>query len=56
MGVVVLKKGHLKKDYLEGLNELDKKLKVLNAYKYCGIIKLREDPVEYQKKLRDEWR
>lgn len=56
MGVVILRKGYLKKDYLESLNEIDKKLKVLDAHKYCGIIKLQEDPVEYQKKLRNECR
>ncbi len=26
-----------------------------NALKYCGIIKLREDALAIQKRLRDEW-
>lgn len=24
--------------------------------KYCGILKLKEDPLAIQKRLRDEWR
>lgn len=27
----------------------------LDAYKYCGVITLAEEPLEIQKKLRDEW-
>ncbi len=26
-----------------------------DAFKYCGIIKLTEDPLEFQKRIRDEW-
>ena len=29
--------------------------KLFNAKKYNGIIKLKEDPLEIQKKLRNEW-
>ncbi len=29
--------------------------KVFDAYKYCGVIKLKEDPLVTQKRLRDEW-
>lgn len=29
--------------------------KKLSAEKYLGIIKLQEDPLEYQKRMRDEW-
>ncbi len=31
------------------------KNKAFNAHKYCGIIKLKEDPLELQKKWRNEW-
>ncbi|MBV6441370.1 MAG: hypothetical protein EPGJADBJ_03054 [Saprospiraceae bacterium] len=29
--------------------------KRLQAKKYSGAIKLREDPLKYQKRIRDEW-
>jgi hypothetical protein len=29
--------------------------KGFDAYKYCGVIKLTEDPLEFQKRIRDEW-
>ncbi len=29
--------------------------KVLKAKKYCGTLKLKEDPLVIQKRLRDEW-
>ena len=32
-----------------------KKLKGINAYKYCGVIELKEPPHEIQKRLRSEW-
>jgi len=31
------------------------KAKGVNALKYCGKIKLKEDPLLIQKKLRNEW-
>jgi hypothetical protein len=29
--------------------------KLLKASKYCGVLQLREDPLVYQKRIRDEW-
>ena len=26
-----------------------------DAFKYCGVIKLKEDPLAIQKAMRDEW-
>ena len=26
-----------------------------DAFKYCGVIKLKDDPLVIQKKMRDEW-
>ncbi len=55
--VLVLNKGASKKD----IDLINKKLnqipsrKKLDAKKYCGVIKLKEDPLAIQKKLRDEW-
>ena len=28
----------------------------LNLNKYAGVIKLNQDPLEYQQQIRDEWR
>lgn len=30
--------------------------KGVDTKKYCGVLKLKEDPLTIQKKLRDEWR
>ena len=55
--VLILEKGASKKQ----MEQLDKKLKQLparkkiDAKKYCGVIKLKADPLTIQKKLRDEW-
>jgi hypothetical protein len=29
--------------------------KVFHAIRHCGVIKLREDPLAFQKRVRDEW-
>lgn len=29
--------------------------KLLKAAKYSGTLKLKEDPLHYQKRMRDEW-
>ncbi len=55
--VLVLKKGASKKE-IEQINEkLGQRAlrKTLNTKKYCGVIRLKEDPLAIQKKLRDEW-
>jgi len=55
--VLVLKKGASKKE-IEKLNEKLKQLpskKKMEAKKYSGFLKLDEDPLVIQKKLRDEW-
>lgn len=31
------------------------KKKHFDAHQYCGVIKLKEDPIAIQKKMRDEW-
>ena len=54
---LVLNKGASKKE-IDAINEKLKRLpsrKKLDVKKYCGIIKLKEDPLLIQKKLRDEW-
>ena len=52
--VLVLKKGASKKE----IEILEKKLKPkagVDVMKYCGTIKLKEDGLAIQKKLRNEW-
>jgi hypothetical protein len=52
--VTIVKKGSDKK---EAAKQLEKALKTkgVDTHKYCGVIKLREDPLKIQKKMRDEW-
>jgi preprotein translocase subunit Sss1 len=39
----------------KGLKVARKPKKDFDALKYCGVIKLKEDPIDIQKKMRDEW-
>ena len=43
---------------LQKVNEksVNGKDNTFDAHKFCGIIKLREDPLTLQKKWRNEWR
>ena len=55
--VLVLKQGATKKE----IEAIEKKLYSrksstgLDAKKYNGVIKLKEDPLKIQQKMRDEW-
>ena len=55
MRVAVIKKGELPRDTQAKLLQADEKLPGLDAKKYCGTIKLKEDSLKYQKRIRDEW-
>jgi hypothetical protein len=53
--VIVIEQGTTQ----EKLEILLKKLKIkkgVDTKKYCGVIHLKESPLQIQKKLRDEWR
>jgi hypothetical protein len=53
--VLVLKKGASKKE----INLIKKKFSTVEGVdtkKFCGSIKLKEDPLTVQKSLRDEWK
>ena len=52
--VTVIKKGTDKKEIEKAISNF-KSAKKFDAYKHCGTIKLREEPLEIQKKMRDEW-
>jgi hypothetical protein len=56
--VTIIKKS-AKKSEIDKLLKTTKKQrpkKLLNASKYCGILKVNGAPVEIQKKMRDEWK
>ncbi len=55
--VVIIKKSDSKRTIDRKIKSVKtiKPKKVLDAYKYLGILKIKEDPNEIQKKLRDEW-
>lgn len=55
--VLVLKKGATRKD-IEAIEQKlykDKAIQGFDAKKYNGVLKLTEDPMTIQQKLRDEW-
>jgi len=55
--VLILKKGASKKEIATIEKKLykEKPLPGFNAKKHNGVIKLKEDPIVIQKRLRDEW-
>lgn len=52
--VIVIKRGLNKKE-IELLISKQKKKKSFNSKKHCGVIMLKEKPLNIQKKMRDEW-
>jgi hypothetical protein len=52
--VLVLKKGASKKE-MDNISAKLRIVKGVNTKKYCGTIKLKEDPLAIQKQMRDEW-
>lgn len=54
---LVLKRGADKKTIREIVDKLfsAQKKNKMDIRKYCGTLRLKEDPMEIQKKLRDEW-
>jgi hypothetical protein len=55
--VVVLKRGTTSKEISKVSSRLKSRSlrKTINAKKYFGTIKLKESPLDIQKKLRNEW-
>ncbi len=51
---LILKRGQRLEDVLPK-SKIAKPRKKLNSGKYIGILNLREDPLEIQRKMRDEW-
>lgn len=55
--VIVLKKGSTPKMMEKIMEKLRSRpvKKGLDADKYCGVVKFKEDGLSLQKRLRDEW-
>jgi hypothetical protein len=53
--VTILKKG-TNKSTIKKLVKKSQSKKGIDAKKHCGVIKLKEHPLEIQKTLRDEWK
>lgn len=54
--VTVLKSGTKKREIASLLEKVSsRKPKGIDAYKYCGTVKFKEDGLALQKRLRDEW-
>jgi hypothetical protein len=54
--VVVLKKGATKEEIAIISKRLEKfSNDGVDTRKYCGVIKLKEDPLMIQQKMRNEW-
>ncbi|MEX0724365.1 MAG: hypothetical protein WD357_04765 [Gracilimonas sp.] len=55
MEKIVLKKEDSLEEQKKKLLAATGKTKGLNAKKYSGVIKVKEDPIKYQKRVRSEW-
>ncbi len=53
--VTTIKKGTKREKILIALKKRHPVVKGINLLKYCGIIKLKIDPLDFQKELRNEW-
>jgi len=53
--VMTIKKGSTLTKIKQVLRHYPGKVKYIDLLKYCGIIKLSQDPLQYQKKVRHEW-
>lgn len=55
--VAILKQGASKESMRNLLENLlkNRKMNGVDVHKYCGTIKLKEDAMAIQKKMRDEW-
>ena len=52
--VTIIKKGSTQRRINQALKKI-RMQKGLDAFKFCGVIRLHEDALSIQKKMRDEW-
>ncbi|HET6527384.1 MAG TPA: hypothetical protein VFG39_01400 [Balneolaceae bacterium] len=55
MSTIVLKKSEDIDKLKSKMESARKEIQGLDAKKYSGVIQLKEDPVKYQKRIREEW-
>jgi hypothetical protein len=55
MEKIVLKKDDSLDLQKKKLHQMSKRKTGLDAKKYSGIISVKEDPIQYQKRVRAEW-
>lgn len=53
--ITTIKRGTSREKILVALKKRPVKIKTPDLKKYCGSISLKEDPMEMQKRMRDEW-
>ena len=53
--VFILNKKTSLKEFEKLFAKMSRSKKGINTKKYCGVISLKEDPLELQKKWRNEW-
>ena len=53
--VTIIKKGTPKKEIRQRINKVISKKPKRSIMKYAGKLKTDIDPLDYQKKMRDEW-
>jgi hypothetical protein len=53
--VTTIKKGSSRAKIIKMLKQHSLKKTYVDIEKYCGILKLNEDPMKLQKQWRDEW-
>lgn len=53
--ITTIEKGTSGEKIRQALKKRPAKIKSLDLKKYCGSISLKEDPLEMQKKWRNEW-
>jgi len=53
--ITTIEKGTSVEKIRQALKKRPAKIKCLDLKKYCGSISLKEDPLEMQKKWRNEW-
>jgi len=54
MKIITIKKSERKKTYKKKLEKID--VPGLDVKKYLGKLKITDDPLDIQKRLRDEWK
>ncbi len=54
--ITTIKRGTPRGSILKILKEHPTKVKYIDLKKYCGILKLKADPLDLQKEWRNEWK